>query len=329
MNTAIIPAPRQGLAPVADGDALAAFGEFLGLHVADGDASEATLRTYRANVAAFYTWCHGQGIHPATATPEDLAAYRRALVAAGLARATVTARLDAVRRFFEAAVWRGLRADNPAAGLKAPRDKTAPEERIKFLPQDYLSRLLAACPAGPMGARDRAAVALFCLQGPRVAELAALDTGDIDLVSTPPTVRVRHGKGDKGRTLYLASVDARELRAWLAMRADLAAPGEAALFVTTQGNQEGHPGRRLSARSIRRRIDALLKESGLKREGVSCHSLRHSFGTWSAAAGVPVAAISATLGHADIKTTGVYVKVADRIKQNPAAALEKFLGLAS
>ena len=228
-----------------------------------------------------------------------------------------------------AAVWRGLRPDNPVAGLKAPRDKTAPEERIKFLPADYLVRLLAACPTSPMGTRDRAAVALFCLQGPRVSELAALNVADVDLLSTPPTVRVRHGKGDKSRTLYLATVDARELRAWLDMRSDLAAPSEAALFVTTQGNQEGHPGRRLSARSIRRRIDALLLESGLKRDGVSCHSLRHSFGTWSAAAGVKVEAISATLGHADIKTTGVYVKVADRIQQNPAAALERFLGLAS
>jgi site-specific recombinase XerD len=142
-------------------------------------------------------------------------------------------------------------------------------------------------------------------------------------------VRIRHGKGDKPRTLYLATVDTRELRAWLDMRPALAGPGEAALFVTTQGNQEGEPGRRLSDRSLRRRIDALLLESGLKRAGVSCHSLRHSFGTWSAAAGVNVSAISATLGHADIKTTGVYVKVADRIKQNPAAALEKFLGLAS
>lgn len=329
MNTAIIPAPRHALPAVSDGDALAAFGEFLGLHVADGDASEATLRTYRANVAAFYTWCQGQGIPPAAATSEDLVSYRRALVDAKLSRATVTARLDAVRRFFEAATWRGLRQDNPAAGLKAPRDKTAPEERIKFLPADYLSRLLDACPAGPMGARDRAAVALFCLQGPRVSELAALDVADVDLLSNPPTVRVRHGKGDKARTLYLAQTDTRELRAWLELRPALASPGEAALFVTTQGNQEGQPGRRLTDRSIRRRIDALLLESGLKRDGVSCHSLRHSFGTWSAAAGVPVAAISATLGHADIKTTGVYVKVADRIKQNPAAALEKFLGLAS
>jgi site-specific recombinase XerC len=254
--------------------------------------------------------------------------YRAALVKSGLSRSTVAARLATVSRFFEAAVWRGLRPDNPAAGLKAPKDKTAAEEQVKFLPPDYLTRLLAAYLRSPMGARDRA-VALFCLHGPRVTKLVELDLDDMDLVRDPPTVRIRHGKGGKERTLYLATIDARELRAWLAIRPTLAAQSEAALFVTTQANQEGEPGRRVSDRSTRRRIDALLEATGMKREGVSCHSLRHSVGTWSAAAGVPVAAISAVLGHADISTTGIYVKVADRIKQNPAATLEKFMGLAS
>ena len=139
-QTAIIPSSPAPLVTVDQGDALIAFGEFLGLHVADGDASEATLRTYKSNVQAFYQWATERGIHPAYATSDDLVSYRRALVESGVSRATVTARLDAARRFFEAAVWRGWRVDNPAAGLKSPRNKTAPEERIKFLPQDYLAR---------------------------------------------------------------------------------------------------------------------------------------------------------------------------------------------
>ena len=45
-------------------------------------------------------------------------------------------KLAAIRQLYEAAVWRGLRQDNPAAGLKAPKDKTERTERIKFLPPD-------------------------------------------------------------------------------------------------------------------------------------------------------------------------------------------------
>ena len=54
--------------------------------------------------------------------------------------------------YVEAAVWRGLRQDNPDARQKAPKGKTEQPERIKFLspdgahevydPQDYNDRLL-------------------------------------------------------------------------------------------------------------------------------------------------------------------------------------------
>jgi len=62
-----------------------------------------------------------------------MATYRRELVAQ-YEVGTVAVKLAAIRRLYEAAVWRGLRQDNPAAGLKAPKDKTERSERIKFLP---------------------------------------------------------------------------------------------------------------------------------------------------------------------------------------------------
>jgi hypothetical protein len=40
----------------------------------------------------------------------------------------------------------------------------------------------------------------------------------------------------------------------------------------------------------------------------------------------PAVASRAHLGHASINTTGIYARVADRIKQNPAGYLEKILG---
>ena len=327
MTTALIPSSPAALAAPDNADALAAFGDFIGLHVADGDASPATLATYRAGVGAFYAWCQAHGISPALATADDLLDYRRAMVDEGLARDTIAARLASVKRFFEAAVWRGLRPDNPAAAVKAPRNRTDRAERVKFLPQNHLERLLSACPAGLIGTRDRALLALFALQGPRVAELAGLDVPAVDLAETPARMRIK-GKGDKFRTLYLVNTDRAALAAWLEERPAVAAPDEAAVFVTTHPGH-GEAGRRMTARSIRRRVDHYLTVTGLKREGVSCHSLRHSFGTWSAAAGVQIAAIGATMGLTNDATTGIYVKIADRIKNNPAAALEKFYGLGS
>ena len=56
------------------------------------------------------------------------------------------------QKISEAAVWRGLRQDNPVAGLKAPKDRTERAERIKYLPLDGLRRLLAG-PADGMVSR--------------------------------------------------------------------------------------------------------------------------------------------------------------------------------
>ena len=94
---------------------------------------------------------------------------------------TVAVKLVAIRRLYEAAVWRGLRQDNPAAGLKAPKDRTERAERIKFLPLDGLRCLLDA-PKGddPAAHRDRAILALMGRHGLRVSEVSRLTVDAVD-----------------------------------------------------------------------------------------------------------------------------------------------------
>ena len=162
-------------------DILADFGRFLRLHTADGDASPATIRSYHSNAGQFVAWCTEGGINPATVTEDDIAVYRRELVAQYKV-GTVAVKLAAIRRLYEAAVWRGLRQDNPAAGLRAPKDRTERAERIKFLPLEGLRRLLEA-PTGddPAAHRDRAILTLMGRHGLRVSEVAGLTVGSADL----------------------------------------------------------------------------------------------------------------------------------------------------
>ena len=123
------------------------FGKFLRLHVADGDASPATIKSYWSNARQFVGWCQENQVDPATATEDDIVEYRRALVDE-YERGTVATKLAAVKRLYEAIAWRGLRSDNPAAGLRAPRDRTDRSERVKYLPLTGLRQLLDA----PQGA---------------------------------------------------------------------------------------------------------------------------------------------------------------------------------
>ena len=301
-------------------DLLAAFAAFLRLNVAEGDASAATVRTYWSQVRQYVAWCRERGLDPALASEQDLLEYR-AWLAERYTRATVATKLAAVRRLYQAAVWRGMRADNPAAGLKAPKEKTAREERVKFLPLEGLKRLLQAPQGdGAKGRRDRAMLALMGIHGLRVSEVAGLDVDDLDLDQGRVTVT---GKGRKTRTVYLTEQTAQALAAWLEARDRVAAEDEPALFVSLR---HPDPGTRMSARSIRYLVDGYLERLGLKGEGISCHSLRHSAATWARAGGAALDAIAGMLGHSSVTTTQVYARIVDRMTENPARYLEALLG---
>jgi len=308
------------------GDLMAAFADFLRLDVAQGDASPRTVATYLAQVRDFLGWCTSQGVRPALATEDDLREYRAYLVER-YARATVATRLAVVRRFYGMAQARGYRPDNPAEGIRAPTERTARAERTKFLPLEGLKRLLDApgrsVSVPPAQAtRDRAILALMGVHGLRVSEVVALDVDDLDLEAGTLTVT---GKGDKTRTVYLVDFSRGRLTAWLIARPDVAAAGEEALFVA-RDRARRFTGHRLTRRAVEALTDRYLDAEGLKREGISCHSLRHSAAVWARAFGATIDGLADMLGHSSVDTTRIYAQIVRKMEENPARYLEVALG---
>jgi len=306
-------------AAVPTDELLEAFREFMRLDIAQGDASPETLRVYWGQVRAFVAWCEETGIEPSLASHDDLKAYRSHLVDEGYARSTIAGRLNSVRRFYAMARARGFRHDNPAEGLKAPRDLTDRTERVKWLPLGAIQRLLDAPDRSkPTGIRDRAMLMLLAIHGLRRVEVAGLQLEDLDLEGM---VLSTMGKGRKRRRVPLVEETKLALEQWLRARPELAAQGETAVFVATHGGGNGGPGHGMSRRSVNRLVDGYLEDLGLKREGVSCHALRHSYATLSLAAGARLDVISRTLGHTSVTTTQVYADIVDMTAQNPAKFL--------
>lgn len=298
---------------------LEVFGVWMRLDVAEGNGSPQTLRAYAGDVRQHLEWLWELGLRPAQAGEEELKGYRSYLVER-YAVSTVGRKLAAVRRFYGMAMARGVMGHNPAAGLKAPRDKTAREERVKYLPLESVRAVLAAPNVNrPKGIRDRAMLVLMAMHGLRVIEVHRLDLEDVDLEGGEAgTLRVL-GKGDKYRTILLTEETREVVKVWLAARA-LMRSGSPAVFLTMHWSNEREPGR-VSTRGMRQVVDGYLEMVGAKKAGISCHSLRHSFATLALAAGGSLLAISGALGHSSVTTTQVYTKIVDKARHNPAKLL--------
>jgi len=139
--------------------------------------------------------------------------------------------------------------------------------------------------------------------GMRISEVCSCRVEHIDRKAG--YVHVIAGKGGKARTCFIPE------NAMQAIDAHL--QGRVSGFVF-EGRQGGH----LSSVQAGRSLDEIALRAGLQftrpgvlrdRKRVTPHLLRHSFARWSLDAGVDVSYLQQQLGHADLNTTAIYLKV--------------------
>ena len=292
-----------------------AFADFLDIDVADGDATEDTVRTYLTSVASFLKWCASENLEPVEVRRADVERYRADLKLAGNAVATRARKLSIVRRFYEAALKHGLVRDNPALRVRGGKDLTPPEEKIKALTRGALVDLLASIPTGTLlGRRDRAIIALMAVHGLRRIEVHRLDHAHIESGGEATALLV-HGKGHRIRRVFLRDDTAAAVLAYVEAKLERGLPLDSALFLSLS-NRTG--GQRLSRRGLNFIVDGYLNPLGLKRVGVSCHSLRHTHGTLAVSGGAKIEQLRDAMGHSKIETTSIYIRAVERVKNNPA-----------
>ena len=215
------------------------------------------------------------------------------LHARGLGGRSLARTLSAWRGFYRWLGRRGEVAANPAEGIRAPK---SPKALPKALSPDEAGRLLAVESDEPLEIRDQAMFELFYSSGLRLAELASLNT-DCLAELLEGEVRVL-GKRNKERYVPVGSQARTAVNAWAQRRAELAKPGEVALFV-------GQRGERISPRVIEARLQRRAVAQGLP-VGVHPHMLRHSFASHVLQSSGDLRAVQEMLGHASIASTQVY-----------------------
>ena len=255
--------------------------------------SEHTVSAYRRDLAALGEYCAERNLADWSGlSTGDLRRFAAGAHRRGLAPRTVQRRLAGARSFFNYLESEGAISRNPARGVKAPRP---PRSLPQTLDLDQVTRLLDIPDRDTVACRDRAMLELIYSSGLRLAELAGLDLGGVDV--REGLIRVT-GKGRKTRILPVGRKAIDALKAWLPRRGELAAAGENALFV-------GVRGRRISSSSVQARLDYWARHAGLPGR-VYPHMLRHSFATHILESSGDLRAVQELLGHADISTTQVY-----------------------
>jgi len=161
--------------------------------------------------------------------------------------------------------------------------------------------------ATALALRDRALVETAYAAGLRISELASADLASLEL--RRGEIRVL-GKGRKERIGLIG----RPARAALSAYLEDGRPILVARGASGSGDDEpveiflNHLGRPLGVRGLRYRLDLLRRRAGLP-DGVSPHTLRHSFATHLLDGGADLRVVQELLGHESLATTQVYTHV--------------------
>ena len=72
---------------------------------------------------------------------------------------------------------------------------------------------------------------------------------------------------------------------------------------------------------ISKPLERWIKSAGITRK-ITFHCFRHTFATLQLAAGTDIYTVSKMLGHTNVKTTQIYAKVVDELKEKAAGAIK-------
>lgn len=165
--------------------------------------------------------------------------------------------------------------------------------------------------------RDLAMVGLMLLDGLRSCEVLALQLEDLQLADAQLRVL---GKGNKKRVLPLPPELIQVLDPYLRLERPLT--NSSALFVSLKGRQRGRP---LTAAGLRSLFRHHRHNSQVHK--ANAHRFRHTFGADMVRAGISVPSLQHLMGHAQIRTTMLYVQLAPQdVWREYARAIENRTG---
>jgi len=270
------------------------------------NVSEHTLKAYMADVEEFNNFLQESDITKKddaiiNVEPETIRSYLSHLYREKVKKVTVNRKVSSLRSFYKYLLRAGKVKNNPAEMVQTPKiEKYMPT----FLSVDETFKLLGdQGDHSVSGLRDSAMLELFYSSGLRLSELAGLNVTDLDFRQA--LVKLR-GKGKKERIVPVGMQALQAIDEYLKETTEVRKKCDDDLFKNPLFLNAR--GKRITARSIARIVDAMTVKSGIGRK-ISPHALRHTFATHLLNAGADLRSIQELLGHESLSTTQKYTAV--------------------
>ena len=217
-------------------------------------------------------------------------AYKSKRMATGIAPVSMNSELKVLSCIFKFGVENDYVEEIP----KIRRVKV-PKKPHRFLSTEEIGKVIAAARADV-----RPMLQLMIFTGLRKGEIRHLEWSDVDLKNRLIHVRSKDNWGPKTenstRTIPLCDA-ALEALQMAQIRSEKRIEKSTLVF----------PGRKGPLNDVRESLNGACKRAGVPH--VRVHGLRHTFGSQMAMAGADPFAIMKAMGHADFKTTMIYVSL--------------------
>lgn len=262
---------------------------------------------YASDIRIFFRWAVGKVPETITVhTVDEFIGWQQSL---GRAQATIRRRLIALRMFYDYLAYIGEESiANPVITHRHYIDQG--HHLPKEIRQEEIEKLFHAIGDH---LRDLTIFTLMLHTGMRVGEVINLRHADVYLSENrPPHLRVI-GKGQRERVAYLSVTVTLMLKEYLSER-----PAKTKEKVIQ--NRRGKP---ITITGIQLQLAKYCHKAGI---WITCHQLRHTFACRMIAADVPVTSVQKMLGHSSIRTTQLYVNVADKqVERDYHAGIQKVI----
>ena len=239
----------------------------------------------------------------ATITEDLFEEYRFYLKKRGLATATMNRYLCWLSRLMYRAVSQRLIRCNPFENAKYEKA----EQKIRFLQKSDVAKLMALKIIDKEAEQVRRMFIFSCFTGLAIADMEHLQFGHIQTAADGQ----KYIRKERQKTKVEFIVPLHQIAEAIILHCR-EEQDENEEQQTLKEKDEKHIFPRECSRSvINDRLSIVGKACGIK-ERLSFHMARHTFGTMSLSAGIPIESIAKMMGHASTSSTQIYAQVTDK-----------------